>query len=844
MVNDTSPPDNPLSSSSSSSSFDSNPQSAASTNDAVDSGSKEARRRRRRQQQQQRRRRKLLQSSVSTTFVKVDELDFQGFCVLPRVLTKDHCRLEVERIWDFYEDVFAGNITATNNVLTRTKPSTWKKQSPQGLLTGFGAGWLLGNTREVLADKVFEPLYSQHELHSSKEGFRLLLIDDESSLSTTTTCSKHRFLTPNDDDDDDEEEEDLENEKKEEDIEERRPGLTFRALVVISSGGTKSSLRCNIVSSPENSRQPQQQQDVVLSTGDVLLFRSDLQVEEVYTIQNSNENENHDDDKNNEFFYQDIPAVFYCTMQPALDLTNNKQLWNQKIEAYKQRQTGTHRIERESWVPPTPPPSSSPTGPTFVGRSYFRTSPPLLTQRLAELYGLILYHPPNAKQALQRALIQGIRFVQQGYQEYDDDLVVAPNVQVPCGAIATHLVSSDPHITTGQDKYLGGMASPCGKYIYGVPGTARKVMRITTDSGAMDCIGPSFPGKFKWLRGVEIPSCAMRPNNSEEYPNGCCIALPCNHLSFLKVNPSSNKVYAFGQDVLKSECAGIKGWYYHGGNLASNGWIYCIPANAPRVVKINPSTDEAIGIGPVFKGGQKWYGGLVGSDGCIYGIPHNAPDVLKIDPITDEVIVVGGTTESLPPGKWKWHGGLVAGDKIIGFPNNSDQVLVINCREGTVYTVGDSKTLKSGRHRVPQDGRYKYLGGALTNDGRFAYFFPCDAERVMRMDCHTDELTLVGPCLLDGENKFQNGFVASDGCLYGIPQRAVGVLRIVPRGGDGTDDLVDVIPCGEDMMGVKDKFEGGVLGLDGRIYCIPLRAKLCVRITPDTVLARDLQTGG
>jgi hypothetical protein len=192
-----------------------------------------------------------------------------------------------------------------------------------------------------------------------------------------------------------------------------------------------------------------------------------------------------------------------------------------------------------------------------------------------------------------------------------------------------------------------------------------------------------------------------------------------------------------------------------------------------------------------------------------------------------------GTNGPLPLGNWKWHGGLVAGDKIIGFPNNSDRVLVIDCQKSIVYTIGNSDILKSGRHRIPQDGRYKYLGGALTQDGRYTYFIPCDAERVMRMDCHTDELTLVGPCLLDGENKFQNGFCSSDGCLYGVPQRAVGVLRIVPGGTDGKDDIVDIIPCGEDMIGVKDKFEGGVMGLDGCMYCIPLRARACVKIIPD-----------
>ena len=34
-----------------------------------------------------------------------------------------------------------------------------------------GAGWLLGNIRELLAERVFEPLCQTKQLHSSKEGF-------------------------------------------------------------------------------------------------------------------------------------------------------------------------------------------------------------------------------------------------------------------------------------------------------------------------------------------------------------------------------------------------------------------------------------------------------------------------------------------------------------------------------------------------------------------------------------------------------------------------------------------------------------------------------------------------
>ena len=173
-----------------------------------------------------------------------------------------------------------------------------------------------------------------------------------------------------------------------------------------------------------------------------------------------------------------------------------------------------------------------------------------------------------------------------------------------------------------------------------------------------------------------------------------------------------------------------------------------------------------------------------------------------------------------------------AGDKIIGFPNNSDAVLVIDVPKGHSYTIGDSSILKSGRHRIPQDNRYKYLGGALTHDGKLCYLFPCDAERVLRINCDTDELSLVGPQLLEGENKFQNGFACRDGALYGIPQRSCGMLRIVPASSEDESDHVDIVDCGLDLVAVKDKFEGGVLASNGCVYCLPMRAQTCVKLVP------------
>ena len=138
---------------------------------------------------------------------------------------------------------------------------------------------------------------------------------------------------------------------------------------------------------------------------------------------------------------------------------------------------------------------------------------------------------------------------------------------------------------------------------------------------------------------------------------------------------------------------------------------------------------------------------------------------------------------------------------------------------------------RNWKHR--QDGRYKYLGGAIGPDG-FCYFFPCDAERVLRVDIKTGECKTIGPKFMEGMNKWQNGFCASDGCIYAIPQRAHGVLKIEPSADRTKDAKVVSLDCGggEYMKHQKDKFEAAVMAQNGEIFCIPLRAKQIVKIIP------------
>ena len=110
--------------------------------------------------------------------------------------------------------------------------------------------------------------------------------------------------------------------------------------------------------------------------------------------------------------------------------------------------------------------------------------------------------------------------------------------------------------------------------------------------------------------------------------------------------------------------------------------------------------------------------------------------------------------------------------------------------------------------------------------------FPCDADKVLCVNTKTEEVYTIDPQLDGWMNKFQNGFRARDGCVYAIPQRSRSVLRLVPSAVEGGHPTVELLDMGDDMAQYKDKFEGGVMGEDGCIYCIPLIAKRVLKIVP------------
>lgn len=121
---------------------------------------------------------------------------------------------------------------------------------------------------------------------------------------------------------------------------------------------------------------------------------------------------------------------------------------------------------------------------------------------------------------------------------------------------------------------------------------------------------------------------------------------------------------------------------------------------------------------------------------------------------------------------------------------------------------------------------------------RDARSFPSDSDFVLRINTASATVETIGESLHTQEvmqqNKWQNGFLGPDGCVYGIPLKAESIVRIVPE----TGEVSCIQPCGP-LKGLN-KWEGGVEA-GGALFCMPLKARSVLKIAPPWVPDRSAQ---
>lgn len=118
-------------------------------------------------------------------------------------------------------------------------------------------------------------------------------------------------------------------------------------------------------------------------------------------------------------------------------------------------------------------------------------------------------------------------------------------------------------------------------------------------------------------------------------------------------------------------------------------------------------------------------------------------------------------------------------------------------------------------------------GGSVgqTSTGKSAiYCVPSNAQHVLKVHLDgSNKVEEIGPKLSVGQNKWYGGIKGLDGCIYGMPYTATGVLRINPW-----DDTVQILG---DFPSGGWKWHGGLLSPEtGVIYAFPAHSNevLCV----------------
>lgn len=120
-------------------------------------------------------------------------------------------------------------------------------------------------------------------------------------------------------------------------------------------------------------------------------------------------------------------------------------------------------------------------------------------------------------------------------------------------------------------------------------------------------------------------------------PDGFVYAIPASASRVMKIDPRAETT-----ELIGPEYRGKAKWY--GGIAGADGCIYGLPHNARGVLKIDPRTQEVtvLAEGTLPEGRWKWHGGLASSDGKkIIGFPNNADSVLVIDVVRQRVYTVG-----------------------------------------------------------------------------------------------------------------------------------------------------------------------------------------------------------
>ncbi len=291
----------------------------------------------------------------------------------------------------------------------------------------------------------------------------------------------------------------------------------------------------------------------------------------------------------------------------------------------------------------------------------------------------------------------------------------------------------------------------------------------------------------------------------------------------LPIEQSINLITQLNSEVKLEQVEDIKipnvslGWYKWVGVVqGEDGNIYGIPTGAKGILKVDTKTGEYTIFGKVEEKNFKYTGGCLYKDGCIYGFPRRSNNLLKIDTKKQ-------TVEEIPLGlqydetKDHHYSGTLHEDTIYLAPRNARHILAVNLKDYSTKTIGEGM--------IPEG--YEYCGATKHYNG-LIYFTPNLEGKVMILNPKTEEIEFIGEtikCSLYG-----SGCIAKNGCIYGYSAFSYGgILKINPY-----TKQVNIISQDE----LESGFCGTKMGINGKLYSIPLISNRIYEFDPETETAK------
>lgn len=338
--------------------------------------------------------------------------------------------------------------------------------------------------------------------------------------------------------------------------------------------------------------------------------------------------------------------------------------------------------------------------------------------------------------------------------------------------------------------------------------------------------GDALLGSHKWLGGAML---------SDRH----IVGVPSHHSCVISVDCETDAISLIETGAPKGKYKWLRG-------VALHSTVYGLPCSADKVLKVTSDHEISFLDLPTKSCDWQWHGGVAMDDDTIFAPPCNAGGVLEIQ--GDECFV-----RDIPDAKNRsqYYGAVRLDDSVFGIPFAASRVLDLTTREfvGPDLGAGFENNWHGGLRRedtvygfpanadsvlaithdsvdllpVPGErGRYQWGGGVASSTTGTVYGIPSDASDILRI--HRDNSVSRFGNLGSTKNKWQNGVEGPDGKIYCVPCDAEYVLVIDP-----STDTLDKLFLPPTISSIKDKWQGAFLVADA-IWAIPEQAPAVLKL--------------